>query len=174
MGGRVPLDLRFRGPLEAKSFVRGRKIEPPGAPGKVFDLQCASCGHVRRCTRAQERLCNFAEQPARTKSETKPGPKQTPRKANPMPYPGRPQNPPGGGLQAPNPRGPNTPQGSSARAVFRSRGEAPARELDAVIKPTPSHHKAGMERESNLKTRKQGTFTWLPPDLKLTGYLKAV
>ena len=24
-GGRVPPDLRFRGPLEAKSFVRGRK-----------------------------------------------------------------------------------------------------------------------------------------------------
>ncbi len=32
LGGRVPLDLRFRGPLEAKSFVRGRKIDPPGAP----------------------------------------------------------------------------------------------------------------------------------------------
>ena len=31
LGGRVPLDLRFRGPLEAKSFVRGRKIDPPGA-----------------------------------------------------------------------------------------------------------------------------------------------
>ncbi len=42
-GGRVPLDLRFRGPLEAKSFVRGPKTDPPGSPG------CASCGHVRRC-----------------------------------------------------------------------------------------------------------------------------
>ncbi len=30
-GVRVPLDLRFRGPLEAKSFVRGPKIDPPGA-----------------------------------------------------------------------------------------------------------------------------------------------
>jgi hypothetical protein len=49
LGGRVPLDLRFRGPLEAKSFVRGPKIDPPGAPGRVFDLKCASCGHVRRC-----------------------------------------------------------------------------------------------------------------------------
>ena len=49
-GGRVPLDLRFRGPLEAKSFVRGPKIDPPGAPGRVFDLKCASCGHVRRCS----------------------------------------------------------------------------------------------------------------------------
>ena len=47
LGGRVPLDLGFRGPSEAKSFVRGRKIEPPGAPGRVFDLKCASCGHVR-------------------------------------------------------------------------------------------------------------------------------
>ncbi len=26
-----------------------RKIDPPGAPGRVFDLTCASCGHVRRC-----------------------------------------------------------------------------------------------------------------------------
>ena len=50
LGGRVPLDLGFRGPSEAKSFVRGRKIEPPGAPGRVFDLKCASCGHVRRCS----------------------------------------------------------------------------------------------------------------------------
>ncbi len=31
-GGSVPLDLRFRGPFEAKSFVRGLKIDPPGAP----------------------------------------------------------------------------------------------------------------------------------------------
>ena len=30
LGGRVPLDLRFRGHLEAKSFVRGPKIDPPG------------------------------------------------------------------------------------------------------------------------------------------------
>jgi hypothetical protein len=44
LGGRVPRDLRFRGPLEAKSFVRGPKIDPPGAPGRVFDLKCASCG----------------------------------------------------------------------------------------------------------------------------------
>ncbi len=50
LGGRVPLDLRFRGPLEVKSFVRGPKIEPPGAPGRVLDLKCASCGHVRRCS----------------------------------------------------------------------------------------------------------------------------
>ncbi len=50
-GGR-PLDLRFRGPLKAKSFVRVRKIDPPGAPGRVFDLNCASCGHVRRCSPA--------------------------------------------------------------------------------------------------------------------------
>jgi hypothetical protein len=48
-GGRVPLDLRFWGPLEAKSFVRGREIDPPGAAGRVFDLNRASCGHVRRC-----------------------------------------------------------------------------------------------------------------------------
>ncbi len=38
VGGKVPLDLRFRGPLEAKSFVRGLDIDPPGAPGRVFDL----------------------------------------------------------------------------------------------------------------------------------------
>ncbi len=48
-GGGVPLDLRFRGSLEAKSFVRAPTIDPPGAPGRVFDLKCASCGHVRRC-----------------------------------------------------------------------------------------------------------------------------
>ena len=35
---RVPPDLRFRCPLDAKSFVRGPKIDPPGAPGTVFDL----------------------------------------------------------------------------------------------------------------------------------------
>ncbi len=33
-GGMVPLDLRFRGPLEAKSFVGAPKIYPPGGPGK--------------------------------------------------------------------------------------------------------------------------------------------
>ncbi len=49
LGGRVPLDLRFRGPLEAKSFVRGRNSDPPGAPGRVFDLKCRSCGYVCRC-----------------------------------------------------------------------------------------------------------------------------
>ncbi len=38
-GERVPLDLRFRGPLEAKSFVRGPKIDPPGALGMVFNLK---------------------------------------------------------------------------------------------------------------------------------------
>ena len=54
LGGMVPLDLRFRGPLEAESFVRGRKIDPPGAPGRVFDLKCASCGHVRRCIRTSQ------------------------------------------------------------------------------------------------------------------------
>ncbi len=37
------------GTLEAKSFVRGRKIDPPGAPGRVFELKCTSCGHVLRC-----------------------------------------------------------------------------------------------------------------------------
>ncbi len=47
--GRVPPDLGFRGPLEARSSVRGPKIDPPGAQGRVFDLRCASCGHVRRC-----------------------------------------------------------------------------------------------------------------------------
>ncbi len=52
-GGMVPLDLRFRGPREAKSFVRGPKIDPPGAPGRVFDLKCTSCGYVRRCTMLQ-------------------------------------------------------------------------------------------------------------------------
>ncbi len=52
-GGRVPLDLRLRGPLEAKSFVRGPKIDPPGAPGRVFDVKYRSCGHVRRCTRSK-------------------------------------------------------------------------------------------------------------------------
>ncbi len=31
VGGRAPVDLRFRGPLEAKSFVRAPKINPPGA-----------------------------------------------------------------------------------------------------------------------------------------------
>ena len=35
---RVPPGLRFRCPLDAKSFVRGPKIDPPGAPGTVFDL----------------------------------------------------------------------------------------------------------------------------------------
>ncbi len=34
--GSVPLDLRFRGPLEAKSFFRGCKIDPPGAPGTLI------------------------------------------------------------------------------------------------------------------------------------------
>jgi hypothetical protein len=34
LGGRVPLELRFRGPLEAKSFVRAPKIDPLGAPGR--------------------------------------------------------------------------------------------------------------------------------------------
>ncbi len=36
--------------LEAKSFVRGTKIDPPGAQRRVFDLKCASCGRDRRCT----------------------------------------------------------------------------------------------------------------------------
>ncbi len=30
LGGRVSLDLRFRGPFEAKASVRGRKIDPSG------------------------------------------------------------------------------------------------------------------------------------------------
>ncbi len=54
LGVRVPLDLRFRGHLEAKSFLRGPKIDPPGAQGRVFDLKRASCGHVRRCTPAPQ------------------------------------------------------------------------------------------------------------------------
>ncbi len=54
--GRVPLDLRFRGPLEAKSFARGPKIDPPGAPGRVFDLKCRSCGRDRRCKQTKRRL----------------------------------------------------------------------------------------------------------------------
>ncbi len=42
--GRVPLDL-------TKSFVRAfSKIDPPGGPGGVFDLKCASCGRDRGCT----------------------------------------------------------------------------------------------------------------------------
>ncbi len=48
-GGRAPLDLRFRGSFEAKSFVRGPKIDPPGASERGFDLKFASCGYVRRC-----------------------------------------------------------------------------------------------------------------------------
>ncbi len=32
------LNIEFRGPLEATSFVRVPKIDPPGAPGMVFDL----------------------------------------------------------------------------------------------------------------------------------------
>ncbi len=49
-GEGVHLDLRFRGPLEAKSVVRGPKIDPPGAQGRVFDLRYRSCGFDRRCT----------------------------------------------------------------------------------------------------------------------------
>ncbi len=45
LGGRVPLDLRFRGLLEAKSFVRAPKIDPQG---RVFDLKGRSCGYDRR------------------------------------------------------------------------------------------------------------------------------
>ncbi len=47
--GRVPPDLRFRGPLEAKSFVLGAKLDPPGAQGRVFDLKCRSCGRDLLC-----------------------------------------------------------------------------------------------------------------------------
>ncbi len=49
------MDLRFRGPLEAKSFVRGPKIDPPGAPLKVFDIKCRCCGRDRRCNVAARR-----------------------------------------------------------------------------------------------------------------------
>ncbi len=49
LGGRIPLDLRFRGSLEAQSFVRAPTIDPPGAPGRVCDLKCRSCGYDRRC-----------------------------------------------------------------------------------------------------------------------------
>ncbi len=45
----VPLDLRLRGPLEAKSFIRALKIDPPGAPGRAFDLKCRFRGRDRRC-----------------------------------------------------------------------------------------------------------------------------
>ncbi len=33
--GRAPPDLMFRGPLEAKFSVRGRKNDPPGAQGRA-------------------------------------------------------------------------------------------------------------------------------------------
>jgi hypothetical protein len=38
--GRALLDLRIPGPFEAKYCARGRKIDPPGASGRVFDLEC--------------------------------------------------------------------------------------------------------------------------------------
>jgi hypothetical protein len=47
--GRVPPDLRLRGPVEAKSFVRGPTFDPPGTQGRVFDLKSRSCGRDRRC-----------------------------------------------------------------------------------------------------------------------------
>jgi hypothetical protein len=48
VGGAL-LDLRFRGPLEAKSFVRAPKIDRPGAPGRALHLKCRSCGYDCRC-----------------------------------------------------------------------------------------------------------------------------
>jgi hypothetical protein len=45
--------LGFRCHSKAKSFVRGRKIDPPEAPGRVFDFQGRSCGCDRRCTRVR-------------------------------------------------------------------------------------------------------------------------
>ncbi len=45
--GRVPPDLRFRGPLEAKCPVRGRNIDPPGGWGRVFDFKCRYYGRDR-------------------------------------------------------------------------------------------------------------------------------
>ncbi len=54
--GRVPPDLRFRGFLQAKSSVRGPKIDPPGAQGRVFDLKCRSCGGGRLCVNTQHGL----------------------------------------------------------------------------------------------------------------------
>jgi hypothetical protein len=55
-----PLDLRFGGPLEAKTFVRAPKIDPPGAPGRVFGLECRSCGQdlgwFYRCVRNSQRV----------------------------------------------------------------------------------------------------------------------
>jgi hypothetical protein len=41
--------LKFRGSFEAKSSARGPKIDPPGTPGRAFDLKCRSCGRDRRC-----------------------------------------------------------------------------------------------------------------------------
>ncbi len=37
------LDLKFWGPLEAKSFGRGPKIHSRGVQARVFDLKCRSC-----------------------------------------------------------------------------------------------------------------------------------
>ncbi len=47
--GRAPSDLEFGGPLESKSFVRGPKIDPPGAQGRVHRSKCRSFGRDRRC-----------------------------------------------------------------------------------------------------------------------------
>ncbi len=41
-----------RAPFKSKSIVPGRKIDFPGAPGRVFDLKGRSCGSVRRCVPA--------------------------------------------------------------------------------------------------------------------------
>jgi hypothetical protein len=44
-----PRILGSRGSFDPKSFVRGRKIDPPGSTGRVFDFRCASCGRGHRC-----------------------------------------------------------------------------------------------------------------------------
>ncbi len=62
--GRVPVDLRFRCPLEAKSCVRGPKIDLPGAQGRVFDLTCPSCGRDRRCSFSRRGVPTVSRKPS--------------------------------------------------------------------------------------------------------------
>ncbi len=60
---RVPPDLRFRGPFEAKSSARGSKIAPPAAQGRVFDLKCRYCGRDRRCMNLDGLVASIATAP---------------------------------------------------------------------------------------------------------------